>query len=190
MLLHEFVYRESEALTEAECDWILEWFQSKGADMYLDTRDKRVCADIEIPEDDPLFPLLDSSFYRISCDYIDKFPEVLNIYEDGCFFNDGFLVTKYDSGKGFFQVHVDSQFGFANPRQFATIWYLNDVEEGGETGFPLMGTTEKPKKGSAIHFPCNWMFPHSGKTPLSADKYIVTTFTYAYPYSKNDANLY
>jgi len=190
MDLRELVLRKDDALTPDECDWVLEWFHSS-SDYYEDGREQRVCRDGEIPSSDPRFQLLDASYFKLSCEFLDKFPEALNLYDSQSrFYNDGFLVTQYKAGEGFFREHVDARYGVLNSRQFATIWYLNNVEDGGETRFPLIGLSESPRKGSAIHFPCNWMFPHLGEIPESNDKYIVTTFTYAHPYNPQDASKY
>ncbi len=54
-------------------------------------------------------------------------------------------------------------------------WYLNDVDEGGETVFyrlekPL---SVKPRQGRLIMFPVTWQYLHAGLTPISQDKYII-----------------
>lgn len=39
------------------------------------------------------------------------------------------------------------------PRILTFFLYLSDVEEGGETNFPMINIAAKPKKGSAILWP-------------------------------------
>ncbi len=52
-------------------------------------------------------------------------------------------------------------------RAITYLWYLNDVEEGGETAF--FGDYKiKPKMGKLIFFPASWCYPHTGKMPLSS----------------------
>jgi len=91
-----------------------------------------------------------------------------------------FMIQKYDKGVGKYVYHDDSFFDINNNR-FRTItflWYLNDVEEGGETEFN--GDFKiHPKKGKLILFPAAWCFPHRGKMPISDDKYIITGWLYA-----------
>ena len=41
----------------------------------------------------------------------------------------------------------------AGPRVLTFFLYLSDVEEGGETAFPLLGIAVKPKKGKALLWP-------------------------------------
>jgi len=56
------------------------------------------------------------------------------------------------------------------------IFYLNDVEEGGETEFYYQNLKVKPKKGSLVIAPCYFTHTHRGNIPLSNDKYILTSW--------------
>lgn len=77
-----------------------------------------------------------------------------------------------------FRYHVDVQ-SYATARRFLVyFWYLNDVEEGGETVFKENRNTEpslivKPKAGRLIMFPPLWTHPHIGMKPISGTKYII-----------------
>ena len=62
-------------------------------------------------------------------------------------------------------------------RRFLVLFfYLNDVEEGGETYFQDIDFTVQPKEGRLLIFPPTWMFPHAGLKPVSNDKYIAGTY--------------
>jgi hypothetical protein len=54
------------------------------------------------------------------------------------------------------------------------MWYLNDVESGGNTVFGDVIIT--PKKGTLVMFPPLWMYPHRGEPPLSGPKYIMSAY--------------
>ena len=54
------------------------------------------------------------------------------------------------------------------------LWYLNDVETGGNTIF--RDFMIQPKRGSLLVFPPMWMFPHKGEPPISGSKYIMSTY--------------
>jgi len=56
------------------------------------------------------------------------------------------------------------------------LYYLNDVEEGGETEFHYQDMKVKPKKGSLIIFPAGFTHTHKGNIPLSDEKYVVTSW--------------
>jgi len=74
-----------------------------------------------------------------------------------------------------FKLHVDIGDKASSSRFLNLFCYLNDVEEGGETTFPNLGISFKPKKGSLLIFPPNWFFPHTGEKPLSNSKYLLAT---------------
>jgi prolyl 4-hydroxylase len=74
-----------------------------------------------------------------------------------------------------FQPHFDSMNEVAN-RYLVFLWYLNDVEQGGETDFPQLGTRIAARAGRLLVFPPYWMFQHAGLPPLSGDKYILSTY--------------
>ena len=58
-------------------------------------------------------------------------------------------------------------------RMITYLWYLNDVDKGGETEF--WGTYKvKPEAGKLILFPATWSYPHCGNIPISNAKYIIT----------------
>ena len=75
-----------------------------------------------------------------------------------------------------FDIHIDVG-DYASARRFLVMFfYLNDVEEGGETSFPNLDMKVKPKEGSVLCFPPLWMYPHLGEQPISNDKYIIGTY--------------
>lgn len=74
-----------------------------------------------------------------------------------------------------FQVHFDSVHEVAN-RYLVLLWYLNDVEQGGQTQFPDLGLTVAARTGRLLVFPPYWMFQHAGLPPVSGDKYILSTY--------------
>lgn len=79
-----------------------------------------------------------------------------------------------DTGETF-QLHFDSIGEVAN-RYLVFLWYLNDVSEGGETGFNGLNLEVRPKTGRLLMFPPYWMFQHAGRPPVSGDKYILSTY--------------
>jgi len=93
--------------------------------------------------------------------------------------NDTFMIQRYTKQKGRYIYHDDFHNDYKNKRYRVVtyLWYLNTVEEGGETEF--WGThTIKPETGKLLLFPASWTFPHRGKIPLSHDKYIITGWLY------------
>jgi len=84
-------------------------------------------------------------------------------------------LQKYEKNVGKYVYHEDSRCEFTDRkiRKLTFIWYLNNVEEGGETEF-WSKYCIKPEAGKLVLFPACWTFPHTGKVPISNDKYIVT----------------
>jgi hypothetical protein len=74
-----------------------------------------------------------------------------------------------------FQLHFDAINHVAN-RYLVLLWYLNDVELGGETRFPQLDVTVPARTGRLLMFPPYWMYQHEGLPPLTGDKYIISTY--------------
>lgn len=101
------------------------------------------------------------------------------IHDERCFpLSHGFeqfRIKKYNNdGKDCFDYHVDVIDHSSSRRFLSFLWYLNDVNDGGETVFDNL--TIEPKTGRMVIFPPLWMFPHSGKPPISNTKYILSTY--------------
>ena len=75
-----------------------------------------------------------------------------------------------------FDPHVDVGDHSSARRFLALFFYLNDVDEGGETWFTKMGIKVKPEAGRCLIFPPTWTYPHAGLPPLNTNKYIIGTY--------------
>lgn len=80
-----------------------------------------------------------------------------------------------------FKFHVDVQDWQSASRFLVCFFYLNDVEEGGETVFQphrMLPPTDvvKPVAGRLLMFPPLWTHPHAGLKPISGPKYILGTY--------------
>ncbi len=56
------------------------------------------------------------------------------------------------------------------------MYYLNDVEEGGETAFYYQDRMIKPRRGTFVVAPTSFTHTHKGHVPRSNDKYILTSW--------------
>lgn len=84
-------------------------------------------------------------------------------------------IKKYNNdGIDMFMPHVDVMDYSSSKRFIAFMFYLNDVDEGGETIFTDL--TIKPEAGKLVVFPPLWMYPHEGKPPISNTKYLLSTY--------------
>jgi prolyl 4-hydroxylase len=86
------------------------------------------------------------------------------------------IMKRYRSGGSEkFQLHFDAIHQFAS-RYLVLLWYLNDVEAGGETRFPQLDLAVKPQVGRLLMFPPYWLYQHEGVPPLEGEKYILSTY--------------
>jgi hypothetical protein len=89
---------------------------------------------------------------------------------------DRLILKRYrPGGEEAFQPHFDS-IDAVSGRYLVFLWYLNDVEQGGETEFCDLGVRVGARAGRLLMFPPYWMFQHAGLPPRSNDKYIVSTY--------------
>jgi hypothetical protein len=96
-----------------------------------------------------------------------------------------FKLCKYEKNNGFEKWHADSLtrdtvLMLKQYRLLGFIWYLNDVDVGGETEFLYKGKI-KPTTGKLLLFPSTWNYIHRGNIPISCDKYIIVGWI-GYPF--------
>ena len=85
----------------------------------------------------------------------------------------GFQIQRYEKGVGKYNIHNDFIHNKEEARIITYLWYLNTIEEGGETNFLDRGIV-KAEQGKLILFPACWTYPHGGVMPVSDNKYIIT----------------
>jgi len=104
----------------------------------------------------------------------------INLFKNRILGVEDVLIQRYTKNVGKFAYHDDNRIDWTNhtSRVLVFMWYLNDVDIGGETEF--WGTYRiKPSAGKLVIFPAEWTFPHRGIMPESNDKYIMTGWIHA-----------
>ena len=109
---------------------------------------------------------------------------------------ESFQVLKYELNQ-FYRVHHDYGAEDVNlacgPRILTFFLYLSDVEEGGETSFPSLGISVKPKKGRALLWPStldadpeaqDMRTFHEAKPVINGIKYAANSWIHLYDYAK------
>ena len=97
-------------------------------------------------------------------------------------FRPGYLnMQKYLQGRGGYhhwhsEIYPIDQKCETLHRVLLFMFFLNDVEEGGETEFYYQNQSVKPKKGRMVIAPAGFTHTHKGSVPVSNDKYIVTSW--------------
>jgi len=89
--------------------------------------------------------------------------------------DEGYTIIKYNKG-GFYSWHSDAAKSAMYYRNVTCVFYLNDVEEGGETTFKHQNISVKPEKGKVVMFSSSWTHEHCGEEIIKGDKYIVVTW--------------
>jgi hypothetical protein len=97
-------------------------------------------------------------------------------------------LQKYQAGRGgYHHWHSELYPHPSDPRQdslhrvLVFMYYLNDVQVGGETEFLYQGKKLAPRAGSLVLFPTDFTHTHRGRVPESADKYILTSWVLYQP---------
>ena len=90
-------------------------------------------------------------------------------------------MQKYLANKGGYH-HFHSEIFPKDPqceqlhRVLLWMYYLNDVDEGGETEFYYQERKLKPKAGTLVIAPAGFTHTHKGHVPRSGHKYILTSW--------------
>lgn len=113
-------------------------------------------------------------FYRNTCK-VEFIPDKIG-YEAA-------RMKRYEVGKNDrFDWHTDVGDYVSAKRFLVMFYYLNDVEEGGQTVFndvtfePEKDLKVNPRRGRIVVFPPMWMYPHKALPPISNNKYIISTY--------------
>lgn len=93
----------------------------------------------------------------------------------------GVQAQKYDRGSGNYnywhcEVFPEAPANEPLHRTLLFMFYLNDVAEGGHTEFFYQQRAIQPKAGRMVIAPGYFTHTHRGCTPISGDKYILTSW--------------
>jgi hypothetical protein len=88
---------------------------------------------------------------------------------------------KYEAGRGnynYWHCEVFPKAPNNEPlhRTLLFMFYLNDVAEGGQTEFFYQQRAIQPRQGRMVIAPAYFTHTHRGRTPVSGDKYILTSW--------------
>ncbi|WP_232697551.1 2OG-Fe(II) oxygenase [Brevibacillus daliensis] len=97
---------------------------------------------------------------------------------------DGLQVLLYTPGqeyKSHYDFFAETSRASTNNRISTLVMYLNDVEEGGETVFPMLNLSVFPNKGMAVYFEyfysnhgLNELTLHAGSPVIKGEKWVAT----------------
>jgi len=182
--LKDYILVLEDIIPEELCDAILNEYENSNE--WLDTmvggkghinKEIRNCTTIEmslnelIEKNKHVRKILDDKVFECAKKAIEKYNEKFkqaHISKDS-----GYQLLKYEKG-GFYTQHVDS---FTNtPRTISCSFTLNDNFNGGEFSFFDNKNIYSLKKGSAIMFPSNFLYPHSVLPVINGTRYSIVTW--------------
>ena len=180
-LTDPYYYIDKNALSKVTCKGIIDLFESlpqhkgvTGGGLNTDVKrtfEVKIQGDIWKEYDD----ILCKSLYRAVDDYSIQLINKCNntTLTDKTLTDSGYQIQKYIKYDGFYKWHSDERINNEkSSRTITFLWYLNDIDEGGETYF--YNGKVKPEAGKLILFPATWTYNHKGNMPKSHDKYIIT----------------
>lgn len=188
----DLIYTKKCSLNEETCKSVIDFFESHKMDCYdgfmkslnvdksiKDTTEFNISLNVKkYPELKALDDLLYSELTKNIKLYYSRLHPTFTFNMETI--DLGYQIQKYLKGQGKYTYHNDFDINF-DKRMFRTltyIWYLNAIEEGGETEFFGGNIKIKPECGKLAIFPCSWCYPHAGLMPISSDKYIITGWIY------------
>ncbi len=137
--------------------------------------DYRKCLKLELYPNELIFKLLIAEVKKIFLNNYFQDTKNKNLFH--CRSIEIPSIIKYRiNSEDIFHEHADNWNNESASRQISVIIYLNDVDEGGETVFPDFNITIKPKKGTILFFPANFVYTHKANPAISNDKYVVVTW--------------
>ena len=182
--LKDYILVLEDIIPDTLCDDILKEY--KNSNEWLDTEvgikgniNKKVrnCTTIGISLNEVIEKnknvrkILDDEVFQFTKKAIKKYNEKFkqaHISKDS-----GYQLLKYEKG-GFYTQHVDS---FTEiPRTISCSFTLNDDFKGGEFSFFNNNLIYPLKKGSAILFPSNFLYPHSVLPVIDGTRYSIVTW--------------
>lgn len=182
-LLSDFMVSYHGALTPEVCQAIIDTFERdprrKPSMTVAGIVEKGRSGTIAVMTDDPdwaeLKVIVRAKTVECLHDYARRFSSIEFILKPEEIFLSPPVVEKLDPGQGF-AWHIDSGPAGTARRFLAALTYLNTVEEGGHTEFPMQNKMLKPKQGTIVMFPPYWLFPHRGTPPAKEVKYKMTSY--------------
>lgn len=178
--LDNYIREYDDIVPPTFCNHVINTFElSEKVEVDREFRPKWEEFNISQHYDDPQYGLIQNEVQKYFIDAIKLYMEDMQCGVDFpakyCF--EEYRVKKYRAhSEDQFRDHVDVQ-DLRSARRFMVVMlYLNSVDEGGETHFPLINRTVKPQTGKLLLFPSNWQYRHAGRPVQSNNKYILGSY--------------
>ena len=182
-----FIQRTSGALSQQECDGIIDFFESNKERHYEGTVgskqknipknkiDTEILIDIKELCENKKFEPVARALYDAWGEYSQKHPFLSKVALWSI--SHEFKIQKYNPNEAYFAEHCENDGGVDGDmerRLIALMVYLNTVTDGGQTHFPTQNISFSPKVGDVLMWPAYWTHPHHGIPSPTQTKYIIT----------------
>jgi hypothetical protein len=173
MNLSDYVRVYDNALPEQYCQQLIQQFERHDKKHYQDDDIKRFTEINVVQAGWDIAPLLNTILqykqrYWSDCGIDDRQIQTNHSWEE-------IRMKRYLPHVDEFRPHVDT-YNLDSMRRFLVyFWYLNDVEDGGETEIYGLDRPMRiqPRQGRLLMFPTTWQYLHAGLIPRSGPKYII-----------------
>ena len=163
----DFIYVKENALTEEQCQTIIQYIDNSK----LETRhfynhvSGDECSDFNFVLD---------IVYQNTLQYAEEHPFLKSLYKPFGI-DKGWNLQKYFPGQSYSTEHCEHG-GEPEDRLRILAWmfYLNDIEEGGETYWPQQDFKKPARAGDFCLWPAAWTHSHKGLVSNTEIKYIAT----------------
>ena len=182
-----FIQRTSGALSQQECDGVIDFFESNkerhfagtsGAQQTTNPKNKidtEIIINLkELCENKKLEPVA-RVLYDAWGEYTQKHPFLSKVTSWSI--DHKFKIQKYNPNEAYFAEHCENDGGVdgnMERRLIALMVYLNTVTDGGQPHFPTQNISFSPKVGDILMWPAYWTHPHHGIASPTQTKYIIT----------------
>jgi len=181
--LKDYILVLEDIILDKLCNDILNEYKNSNEWQYASVRGNNInkevrnCTEINVSSEETINKNLKIR-KRIDDSIFDCTKEVIKKYNQkfkNCYVSkdSGYNLLKYEKG-GFYKQHVDS---FTEiPRAISCSLILNNNFKGGEFSFFDNKLIHPLKKGSAIMFPSNFLYPHSVLPVTDGTRYSIVTW--------------
>jgi hypothetical protein len=177
--LVDFIHVYENSLSDNICDELVSFFEKNSSEHeYIDEQGCPTFTQFNLTKNKQNREKIHTFLVKKVLEYRDIYYNSVSKFKDSFPLShafEEFRIKKYNpNGIDRFETHVDVDDYSSSKRFLSFFWYLNDVQNGGETVFNDLEI--KPSKGKLVVFPPLWMFPHRGNPPISESKYLLSTY--------------
>ena len=180
MDLEKYCMIIDDVLDNRVCDYLIDLFDTnKSLHERYDNNDKPNFTQFNITKHKDNFLQIHDHIIQVSLSCLEKYKKAVSetSFWPKKYMFEEFRIKYYnEGGHDQFDTHIDSGNIETSKRFFIFFYYLNDVEDGGETEFTNTTLKVKPKTGRIIMFPPFWMFPHKGNPVTKGQKYLLSSY--------------